>query len=172
MAISLQGNSKSTFTGEIASAKNFGTGGTKGEAQIVGYQQGTWTPVSDNGTINTVYGLQWWRIGNSVTIQGQLSNFSSSNTVPIYVTGFPYKPDVDAVGAVMTTYFGNPPNASHISRNSTGMLSFFMSGPNKAEPWSLLQYDYAQGANSSIWFSATYQTADTTWNPSNGATVS
>ncbi|WVQ00144.1 hypothetical protein [Synechococcus phage MA10] len=153
-----------TYSGIIAAA-NIPTQGS-----IVGYQQGIWTPTTNLGAAETIIHNSWSRIGNKVTIQAQLGSFNNSASSVIIVNGFPYPQSGDALGSVMTSKFDNGPDASHIGESSG--LTFFKNGTSKNSNWTQLQYVNRLDANSTVWFSISYITDDTTWTPINGATVS
>ena len=147
-----------------------GSGGSSGSAKVVGYQQGTWTPTTNLGAAESIIHNSWSRIGNRVTIQAQLSSFNNSAASVIIVNGFPYPQSSDGLGSVMTSKFDNGPDASHISVG--GGLTFFKNGTSKNSDWTQLRYVDRLDANSTVWFSISYLTNDTTWTPGNSATVS
>lgn len=137
---------------------------------VVGYQQGVWTPTTNLGQAEVITSNAWWRIGNMVTVQAQLSSFNNSAGSIIEVTGIPYTNSAAALGAAMSNKFNNPVTASYLS--TTAALSFYKSAADKNNLWSQLAYIDRLDSNSSVWFSLSYQTNDTTWTPINGATIS
>ena len=145
-------------------ATNLPTNGT-----IVGYQQGSWTPVPVTGGIETLSSNVWWRNGKVVTVQAEVSAFNNNGNIIIQIGGLPYGDQTKGLGSVMSSRFNNPPNASLVN---DGKVQFFKSGADRNNGWSILRHNDMLDANSAIWFSVSYITDDTTWTPSNGATVS
>ena len=163
MSIQLKGSDDSVYSNDII-APNLPTQG-----QIVGYQQGVWTATVNLGAAEPTNNV-WWRIGNTVTVQTQLSNFNNSTGSIIQVTGTPYANSAEALGAAMSNKFNNPINASYLA--PTNAITFFKSAADKNNVWAQLAYIDRLNASSAVWFSLSYLTDDTTWTPINGATVS
>jgi hypothetical protein len=156
-------------------------------APVVGYQQGTWTATPDRGSVTTT-AATWMRIGNQVTVQGNLRGFTDSSTsADIQISGLPYSRSADStfpVGSARTGYInylgnGNTGSDIHTAISSSNYIKLGITVPSDgATPADAATYvEYAriisaQAANSQLVFSITYLTDDTTWTPINGATVS
>ena len=145
-------------------------GGTLSTSTLV-YQQGSWTPTTSVGAAEVNSQSYWWRIGNTVTVQSQLSSFNSSSGSPIQVLSLPYGAVQAGLGAVMTNKFNDPPSASYADPNLNG-ISFYKSSADKNNQWQQLSYGDRLDGNSTVWLSISYLTDDTTFVPINGATIS
>ena len=157
----------------VGGSTNTGTGGTDGSGQVVGYQQGTWTPTFSEGTATTAR-CNWSRIGNTVSFYGQAGSFSSSAAAAIEIGGLPYPNMIECiVGSVMTRNLslgadGQPFTASYIANNS--IVSFYSVSSGN---WNQANYsDMSSQANFFIYWNGTYLTNDTDWSPMNDATLS
>lgn len=182
MSIQLKGNDDSVYSNDII-APNIPTQG-----QIVGYQQGDWTPrlaSSDNTSVYTHSSQRgrWCRVGNMITVSfyTQISNKTESGVGVQVVTDLPYSLIDDEGANTMfsgsisrATNFTNgwSPSACSIqvyggktcvtlrTNNNSGSDAYTSVGPGRSS-------DTATCGGS-----ITYLTADTTWTPINGATVS
>ena len=103
-----------------------------------------------------------------VTMQAELKAFNNTGDVTIQIQGSPYADEEPGLGSVMSRFFDNPPNASLINN---GIIQFYKSGDNKNQTWAAVKHQDMLNASSSIWFSLSYRTDDTTWAPINGATI-
>ena len=183
----LQGNdtisSDQTFTfpdsgGEVLTGSgntdNTGSGGSSGSAEVVGFQQGEWTPVWTQG-ITTSYvntGGFWSRIGNTVFFTGRIQGSGGSTTGDVVrMSGFPY---VQAAGlgsgCVNIGYggalFGSTVNYMGLFSSNSSFIRF--SGNNG----NLMVGTDVSATNATCHFSGFYHTTNTDWTPINGATVS
>ena len=179
-AVQLQGNdtitTDQTFTfpdagGELVTVPAGG--------QVVGYQQGIWTPVFGDGVVNTYTDGEnhWSRIGNTVTVMGRMG-FNDQRVIDIAVFGRPYDPipntgggsgtSPEFCGSVMTQYFSssNVPISMYMSSLSINMYASTNNGP-----YPRLKYSQFPTSNSQFIFTLIYLTGDTTWQPINGATI-
>lgn len=195
MAISLSGNSKSTFSDEIAVAKNLGTGGTAGEAQIVGYQQGVWTPTLSAGTpgtssftpnVNNANTGVFVRVGNLITFTGNLTGTWSAGTASgaMSIGGLPYAnsstPVNGAYGALSFGYIAGFAGSANmtiaggiISLNQTNATIYMRRIADLTGESHLPVANVGGGANAiNTHFFGAYITNNTDWTPINGATVS
>ena len=152
-----------------------GSGGSSGNAKVVGYQQGVWVPRANEGT-NSSASNTWSRIGNRVTVTAQIAAFTTLAARSILIYDLPYEVSVASLGSAMTNTFNNGATATYAdpAGNNEANLRFFASATANTQAWRELQYgDRRNDANSSIWFSVDYLTDDTTWTPTgNNATVS
>lgn len=152
-----------------------GSGGSSGSAQLVGYQQGDWTPDLAVGTAN-VDSTSWTRIGNRVTVSGRLTAFSdttSTATIEILPDSFPYSPVVPSftvcIGACFASNIGRQPTL--VSQATTGRARFCSSAANNSS--NILTARHIDiGTGPSLPFTFSYLTEDTTWTPNSGASVS
>ncbi|QIN96646.1 hypothetical protein [Synechococcus phage S-N03] len=150
-------------------------------APAVGYQQGLWTPAPTQGSA-TILAASWTRIGNQVTVHLNLQAFTdTSSAVEIEIGGLPYNRNSQfTVGTCRTAYLNYGENrtvassimASNLIRVTSSIPSV---GGTTAGPVAYAEYTNFITANQSqtqFVSSLTYLTDDTTWTPSNGATVS
>ena len=87
--------------------------GTSTSTTLDSYEEGTWTPFIDNGTL-TIQGTTYTKVGRLVTVQAYLSNISIPNTTAtFYIKGLPFA----------QTSTGGSYNAGQISYCSNGNLS-------------------------------------------------
>ncbi|MGB0825097.1 MAG: phage tail fiber protein, partial [Synechococcus sp.] len=99
-----------------ADCKTTGDNGASGTGQVVGYQQGTWTPTGLQG-VGSITGFDWSRIGNQVTISGDLAAIATGNSGAFVVQGIPYANTISGCkGACMSQGFSNPPTAVYITQ--------------------------------------------------------
>ena len=140
--------------------------------QVVGYQQGMWLPTVNAGGVSA-YNTSWERIGNQVSVRAQINNFTFSGDSPINVQSLPYlvKDGLDFLGVAIATRFDNACTSCLASAGTN--ITFYQTSTGDNAPWREQKYaDRWNDAYSGIWFTVTYQTDDTTWQPSNGASVS
>ena len=190
----LQGNdtiaADQTFTfpdsgGRILTAdgntNNNGDGGSSGNAQVVGYQKGVWTPTVSRGTV-AGWNTAWFRIGDAVTIYAHLKDFTDSTNNNLEITGLPYPVVSVTEGRVVGTaliingqFSGNIPfdQICHgiSGMSSTASLGLFASANNN----QINQLKYANISSLAtfrMFITASYLTNNTNWAPENSATVS
>jgi hypothetical protein len=147
--------------------------------QIVGYQQGTWTPTLDLSkstsakivSITEVESATWTRIGNQITlyigviIETVSGNWATGSRVAF--NGIPYL--IDTINPSTATGF--------ISGGATNQLLFngFVSNTYTDTLYlqSIMQSNTSPlGADRTLYATVTYLTDNTTWTPATGATVS
>ena len=136
------------------------------------YQQGVWIPDLTFNYSNS-YGLVWWRIGNTVTLQGAVGGFSNLQATDIVtVDGMPYSPSLEAgescVGSCQSKNTALACTSTWMS--STG-FRFYQSASGVGSLWEPVKFNQT-AAGTMISWSLSYLTDDTTWVPQNGATVS
>ena len=146
-----------TMTGPLVvptvTAQDITTGGNT----VVGYQQGTWTPVVANGTANFL-SPTWYRIGDQVTIRFRANTFSNNTTnTGISMSGIPYAAAPTAagyVGPTMTTQVSSPPQCSYM--NTSGDLNWYV--VIDGENWRSLKYQDLDNtdATTQLLFEITY----------------
>ena len=155
--------------GRITAASNGQSGGGGGgDTPGVRYQEGTWTPTGLQG-VNIVNTTTWSRTGDLVTIRCNLANISTGNNGAIIVTGLPYQLiSTGCVGSCMAQGISNPPNAVYSSEGNNQLLSFYKSD---GTAWVNSSYDAVTSDQAAIFFTATYLTDDTSFDPDNDAVV-
>ena len=179
---STAGDNISTTGDLTAGCTTTGTSGSSGEAKVVGYQQGSWTPVPTQGSC-AISTAMWSRVGNLVTLQANLTAFTDTSTASnIEVEGIPYDRDSNMfpIGACRVSFL-NYGEGNTIICNLTAQnrVRFQASRPSigGTAATSPLDVQYtnfitASQANTAISLTISYLTDDTTWAPINGATIS
>ena len=156
-----------------------GSGGSSGSAQVVGYQQGAWTPIvtfgGTAGTPTTTTTGGWTRIGGQVTLWSRLLITALGGaTGGIQVTGVPYPVQANFTNSTALQGYGSvvylegSQNTSYlptVTLASNGEINFRLLGTG------VLSNNHVD-AGFSMRFFVTYVTNNTTWAPSNSATVS
>ena len=188
MATIISGNSPTTIgddttiNGDIT-ADNITPGG-----QIVGYQQGVWTPSFIGPATYSLQGGWFVRVGNLVTAQ-IIITLDGTNGIDtdgfLTMEGFPYMCSGSIPGVEGTTqqsiinfsYFKDVTNASGDPIfNFTGYVRTALADArfyHIGSTGTLLTSKNSSLTNdSAIRGQASYITDDTTWTPINGATVS
>ena len=154
-------------------------GGTN-RPQIVGYQQGLWTPAPTEGSINAIVVERntWSRIGNTVMLSGFVQTFSARSDTAIKLLGAPYDCLGPASGSASSTYIATDNGGitiCYITYNDNtninrSEINFLVTSKTKADAWQGAKYSQVNNTNA-IYFAVTYLTDDTTWAPINGATI-
>ena len=151
-------------------------GGTN-RPQIVGYQQGVWTPTiifagSNTGLTEENEGI-WERVGDMVHLYGKTQiTIKGSVSGAFHIESAPYNTyrtintsSLAAAGSV--AYMANAPSITYfpgiIINEEAKLILYKLNG-------SQLTADNVDN-NWSIRFSIIYRTDDTTWAPINGATL-
>ena len=141
-------------------------------ANIGGYQAGVWTPVVVTETA-LFSDCNWHRIGNAVTVFGAMGKPTSSANATLEISGLPYNNSSSGIaGNVFGRYVSLPSSGQAFTATYIGLgnlLTFYSVSTGEYE---VLRYADLASASSQIYFMANYRTADTTWQPINGATVS
>ena len=174
MSIQLKGNSDSVFSNDVI-APNLPTQG-----QIVGYQQGLYTPVPTKGTVTSIPERCYWiRVGNKITINGSATDISNNSSGDSFeITGVPYSCSAESYGSSMATRIATiisttscQVSASYINPDSK--ISFYVNAPAPGNSAKVIVYsDIDSPSASTVYWQITYMTDDTTWTPINGATLS
>ena len=145
------------------------------QIEVAGFQSGTWTPVADFG-YSAGTGFLFWRIGNAVTLQGQLGDFSNrTDTSTIKVAGLPYPPGATVVNTSVGSCMSKNTAISVTgvwlnAADATPGISFFENGTGTADGWNALKYNETTASTLISW-SVSYLTDDNSWQPSVGSTV-
>ena len=149
-----------------------GIGG--GGATGVRYQEGTWTPTSPIGTLTLQPERNYWsRIGNTVTLNGCIVGFSDNTSADlIRIQSIPY---ICEGGVAGVCYAGNiATSAGQINTCYTGdnsnEVQFSSSSNIKGNAQQVAKYsDINSTSGPFVWFTITYQTNNTTFDPGPGA---
>ena len=159
-------------------------GGTN-RPQIVGYQQGDWTPVLSDGVANTEtsYQSKFVRIGQTVFLSARVLFTSINSTNSINIESLPYPAPLEIIdGAVYAGSVMCQNQSAYISADgSANNMSAFLSGSvnriviywtSSAPTYRQVQWkDFNSAGSSGMIFNLHYQTPDTDWQPQNGATL-
>jgi hypothetical protein len=163
MSIQLQGNSDSVFSNDVV-APNLPTQG-----QIVGYQQGIWTPVSKVGA-SSLKG-RWTRVGDFITLHFVVEYESTTGGTTEEISGFPYvglstgdeKTDRGTGFCAYTTFSGGAGCLMKASSLDAWTFRSLPTGENLS---------FSQCSGKAFRGTFFFTTDDTTWTPINGATLS
>jgi len=122
------------------------------------YEEGTWTPGVNQGTINNV-GSTYTKIGNKVTIWSSINTFSNrTSTETVEVSGLPFsivsQNQNRVVGSIVMNYSNKLVHASYSRSNST--IAFYISIAGAFVP---LKFNDLNNSASNIIFTATYEAA-------------
>ena len=181
--IIVQGNdtitTDQTFTfpdtgGELltGSTEETGSGGSPGSAQVVGYQQGTWTPTVTSGspTYDNVAG-SFARVGGIVSVRLYFASGSGKQiqiAKKVVWSGLPYTPSGNVSFAAWELF--NPDlTASSIPYLNLAVLD---NATVRSQSSYTQGFTNTGGNSSNLSANFTYFTDDTTWTPNPGATVS
>lgn len=170
---STAGDNISTTGDLTAGCTTTGTGGSSGEAKVVGYQQGKWIPICSEGTVDSAADKRTWvRIGNLVTVRAHVYTFSErASGANVVITGLPYPVAADTNGgSCMWNKTGLPATAVYLNASSQ-VVQFYQTSTGTANDWVGLKYNHFV-AGSGGHFIVSYLTENTTWTPANGATIS
>lgn len=118
------------------------------------YEEGTWTPATDTGTVSG--SGHYTKIGNIVTATGVISTFSDrSSASTVSVGGLPFASTLfQAAGSAAGRYVALAASTSLIT--SSSRLNFYtMSSGN----YAILAHDDLSSSSSAIYFQITYQTS-------------
>jgi len=120
------------------------------------YEEGTWTPTVNQGTINNV-GSTYTKIGNKVTIWSSINTFSNrTSTETVEVSGLPFsiasQNQNRVVGSIVMNYSNKLVHASYSRSNST--IAFYISIAGAFVP---LKFNDLNNSASNIIFTATYE---------------
>ena len=159
-------------------------GGTN-RPQIVGYQQGAWTPVLSDGVANTEtnYGSKFVRIGKTVFLSGRVLFASTASTNVVSISGLPYSAPPELIDG--SAYSGTvmcQNQKSYISaEGAANNMCAYLSGPvnkiliywaSSTPTYRQVQWqDFNSTGSSGMIINLHYRTPDTDWTPQNGATV-
>ena len=155
-------------SGMIAPAQTFSLNGVTFPATQVpssnantldDYEEGTWTPTWNGGTITSATRCQYVKIGAQVTVTGDLAFGTPSGSAAVTIGGMPFNTggssSNQAVGCVMENFCGLGGN-SYVTPyfyGADGNLNFYMS--NSGGGW-VTQTNNQLSSSSRIIFTITY----------------
>ena len=123
------------------------------------YEEGTWTPGWNGGTISSYSRCQYVKIGGQVTVTGDIAFGTPSGSAAITITGMPFNTaggtGNQAVGSIMENFCGLAGN-SYVTPyfyGGDGNLNFYMS--NSGGGWAT-QNNNLISNTSRIIFTITY----------------
>jgi len=128
--------------------------GTMTSEVLDDYEEGTWTPTVDYGTVS-VASNYYTKVGNLVTVNALVYTFSDKTTAAnIVIGGLPFTPVGEQTGSAMTRYFnaGEGGFVTYITSAGIRVYGLASSGAN---------YDDVQhsqlGASARVYFNITYR---------------
>lgn len=136
------------------------TPGTGTSELLDDYEEGTWTPTLNVGTV-TATNCTYTKIGNIVKLSGDLSAFTDmTDSSEVQISGIPFtsaSTNIDP-GACYYRYVTTSAQqlAPYIGASETKVL-FYAS--NETGTWSTLRYSWFNNASNRIRFSLLYQAA-------------
>lgn len=130
------------------------------------YEEGTWTPTVDVGTINSSTTAQYTRIGRLVTVSALLYTFSDRTTASdIRVQGLPYAPHApyatQSIGPTFTRYVNNGTYTSlnaYVEYTNDSIYFYFHSHQGSVD-FNRAQFNHLSNANAQIRFQVQYLAA-------------
>jgi len=134
-------------------------GGTTSANALDDYEEGTWTPTVNEGTVSGT-NTKYTKVGRKVFIQGYLDTFSDrTSTNPIVVSGLPFTSSNTQAspGSTMYRYIDQPTSYYQISpfvSNNVSSFVFYTVGDN--QNWTQVSHDELTSGNSRIYISLTY----------------
>ena len=100
------------------------------------YEEGTWTPTVDSGTLTGVSGV-YTKIGNKVTVKFNLANFSEKTADQIIlITSLPFT--LSAGGGTVQTFQVNHAEGTNLTSYST--TGFRMTNHYNPSSWASIKY--------------------------------
>jgi len=122
------------------------------------YEEGTWTPTSVTGSINSYAYADYTKIGNTVNLHVagiRLSDTTTASTIKI--SGLPFTPNSAAMGAMMIRFAGTTQAVSVYLGNSGTALELVHT--TNSGSWVYLQHSSLTSSSCDLHLSITYQTA-------------
>jgi hypothetical protein len=131
-----------------------GGSGTSSSNTLDSYEEGTWTPVSDSGTI-TASGATYTRIGRQVTIMAEAISFADlTSNLSVKIGGLPFlQSAVSGTGVAMWARVSVPCGTAYMTSNRILFYADYTSG--NFNP--LLHANLLSG--NGVYFIATYFTS-------------
>ena len=138
---------------------NIYLGGTGSANALDDYEEGTWTPSAETGTI-TFSNPKYTKIGRQVFLTGSIQSFSNTTTaINVKILGVPFQVDGEASGGVMARYFSGSISGDALTyymQDNTSQIIFYITA-NNSNFESLQHADLTSGA-AQIYFSISYMT--------------
>ena len=158
---------------DVAGDQTFTLPAAGGTLSTVPYQQGSWIPSCEKGTLEYTNDITVWaRVGNLVTLTTQLYSFTATSADTINIIGLPYNVPSGAVAGSCFYQFGKAGYSTvYVSDSNTFAGGIIQLYNTSAGAWDAFKYSNITG-NFTIYVQAAYLTDDTTFVPINGATIS
>ena len=138
---------------------NIYLGGTGSANALDDYEEGTWTPSAETGTI-TFSNPKYTKIGRQVFLTGSIQSFSNTTTaINVKILGVPFQVDGEASGGVMARYFSGSISGDALTyymQDNTSQIIFYITA-NNSNFESLQHADLTSGA-AQMYFSISYMT--------------
>jgi len=134
-------------------------GGTGTANKLDDYEEGTWTPTINSGTVTATYAT-YTKIGNKCTLQFYLQNFSdTTSATSIIVTGLPFTINTTAFHGIGSAYGERfDYNASTCVVLNTTDIRFYDGIGVLNFPAALQYADCNSGTDAALFGTVTYQT--------------
>ena len=137
-------------------------GGTGSANKLDDYEEGTWTPTINAGTISATNAV-YTKIGNLVTVRALIADFSNNtSTANIEIGGLPFTSSSDnrGIGTAMSRYFSRTDALSMFTYidASTATLELYWSF-NSSTAWDNVSFDDGTNANMDLIFTISYKAA-------------
>ena len=137
-------------------------GGTGTANKLDDYEEGTWTPTINAGTISATNAV-YTKIGNLVTVRALIADFSNNtSTANIEIGGLPFTSSSDnrGIGTAMSRYFSRTDALSMFTYidASTATLELYWSF-NSSTAWDNVSFDDGTNANMDLIFTISYKAA-------------
>ena len=137
------GNGGLTFNGDTATAN-----------ALNDYEEGTWTPTSNTGSINSSADTTYTKIGRQVTIRATLTFTNVTTASAIYVEGLPFATTgATAAGSAMWSGIDQDGAYGTCYANNS-QISFYDSSSDSG--WRYIKHNQLDATNSYVYFHATY----------------
>jgi len=146
------GSGNSTLPGGIH------LGGTGSANLLDDYEEGTWTPVVNSGTVRAL-DCRYTKIGRMVYLRGYLDTWSDqSSSTNILITGLPFTPLTNSDGhafGIMVRYltFGDGPIGFITHGGEIRLYAM-----NNSGNYTIRQYSHWSGSSASLRVNTVYET--------------
>ena len=135
-------------------------GGTGSANALNDYEEGTWTPSANYGTLTTNY-AQYTKIGRFVHLTLEITGFSDTTTAStIIISGLPFSSAGTTAGGVMHRYISSGIGGDAVNwyiANASSTLRFYASANNSV--FEALQHADLTSTSAQMYMSVTYRTS-------------
>lgn len=135
-------------------------GGSTSANELDDYEEGTWTPSTDYGTVT--YGdAKYTKIGRLVLVSGYIATVSDITTASSFkITGLPFTANSTNSGGVMFRYISTPNGGSALCwylGSGNSYLQFYSTADNAN--FSGIQHSNLTSTSAQLYFSIHYMTS-------------